>query len=69
MAKRIRTYDISIQPFDDCCTLFAVTNPITRPRLTDVLAEEAKVEGEAWLDPCLANCQTTTPAEKAADYL
>lgn len=69
VAKRIRTYDISIQPFDDCCTLFAVTNPITRPRLTDVLAEEAKVEGEAWLDPCLANCQTTTPAEKAADYL
>ena len=69
VAKRINTYTISIEPYADCCTLFAVTNPITRPRLADVLAEEAKVDGDAWLDPCLASCQTIVAVEKTADYL
>lgn len=69
VAKKIDTYRISIQPYADCCTLFSVTNPITRPRLADVLIEEAKVDGETWLDVCMAHIDTQVPATIAADYL
>ncbi|ERP31992.1 tRNA uracil 4-sulfurtransferase ThiI [Chitinivibrio alkaliphilus] len=32
IARHIDTYDISIRPYDDCCTLFVPPNPATRPR-------------------------------------
>lgn len=43
IAKKIETYDISIRPFDDCCALFVPENPVTQPRLKDVLHEEEKM--------------------------
>ncbi|SDC58182.1 thiamine biosynthesis protein ThiI [Candidatus Frackibacter sp. WG11] len=40
-AKDIGTYEISIQPYDDCCTLFVPDNPETKPKLRFVeYAEE-----------------------------
>ena len=52
-AHRIGTYDISIEPFEDCCTVFTPRHPRTQPELDKVLAEEAKIdiralEEEAW---------------------
>lgn len=44
VAKKINTYETSILPFEDCCTIFSVTNPITKPKLKIVLLEEAKCE-------------------------
>ncbi|MFZ3589427.1 tRNA uracil 4-sulfurtransferase ThiI [Bacillus sp. DJP31] len=32
IAQKIDTYDISIRPFDDCCTIFASASPATKPR-------------------------------------
>lgn len=45
-AKRIGTYEISIVPEEDCCTVFLPKNPATKPRLEKVLAEERKLERE-----------------------
>lgn len=42
LAKRIGTYDISIQPYEDCCSLFAVNEPKTKPRVYFTELEEAK---------------------------
>lgn len=42
-AKRIGTYEVSIQPHDDCCTLFIPKNPATRARISDLEREEAKL--------------------------
>lgn len=39
-AKQIETYPISIQPFDDCCSLFAPKRPKTRPTLNEVIEAE-----------------------------
>lgn len=47
MAKKIETFEISILPFEDCCTIFLPEKVATRPRLEDVLAEEAKVDMDA----------------------
>jgi len=43
MAKNIGTYDISIRPYEDCCSLFVDPHPITDARLKNVLAEEEKL--------------------------
>lgn len=44
IAERIKTFDISILPYEDCCTIFKVTNPVTKPKLADVLKEETRCE-------------------------
>jgi tRNA uracil 4-sulfurtransferase len=69
VAKRIGTYSTSIEPYADCCTLFTVTNPITRPRLSDVLIEEIKVDYEPYLDESLAQVITEVPSIESTTYL
>ena len=53
MAKKIDTYDISIRPFEDCCTIFAPKNPKTKPSLEKVLEYEAKWDYETMIDEAL----------------
>lgn len=45
LAKRINTYETSILPFEDCCSLFAVSNPKTKPRIEFTLEQEKKCVG------------------------
>lgn len=40
VSKKIDTYDISIQPYEDCCTVFVPKHPITNPRRDKVIAIE-----------------------------
>jgi tRNA uracil 4-sulfurtransferase len=47
LARRIGTYDTSILPYEDCCSLFVPSHPATRARLADVLEAEAKLDVEA----------------------
>lgn len=42
-AKEIGTYDTSILPYDDCCSVFAPKHPLINPRLEAVLASESKL--------------------------
>jgi thiamine biosynthesis protein ThiI len=44
-ARKIDTYDISILPFEDCCSLFVPRHPVTRPALNQVIKAE---EGSDW---------------------
>ena len=46
-AQRIGTYDTSILPYEDCCTVFTPRHPATRPQLEDVRKAEAKLDVEA----------------------
>ena len=48
-AQRIGTYDTSILPYEDCCTVFTPRHPATRPRIEDVRAAEAALDVEALL--------------------
>jgi len=48
LAKRIGTYDISVQPFEDCCSLFVPRHPVTKGRVIDMVNAEAHVSG--WQD-------------------
>lgn len=44
ISRSIGTYDISILPYEDCCTVFTPKHPNTRPVLSEVEAEESKLD-------------------------
>ncbi len=46
IAYKIDTYDISIEPYEDCCTVFTPRHPKTSPKISDIEAEEAKLDIE-----------------------
>ena len=57
LSKKIDTYDISIRPFEDCCTIFAPKNPKTRPSMEKVLEYEAKWDYNKMIDEALNNVE------------
>ena len=54
LARRVGTYDISIRPHVDCCSLFVPKHPATKGRAEDLELEEAKVPLEELLDRAYA---------------
>ena len=42
---RIGTYETSIQPYEDCCTIFVAKHPVTKPTLEQIEGSEKKLEG------------------------
>lgn len=59
VSRKIDTFDISIQPYEDCCTVFTPKHPRTRPVLKNVLAEEAKIDYEPLFREALENLKIT----------
>lgn len=47
LSKKIDSYDLSIQPYEDCCTVFAPQRPATKPDLDEVLRLEKKLDVDA----------------------
>jgi thiamine biosynthesis protein ThiI len=58
LARRIGTYETSILPYDDCCSLFVPEHPETRARLEAVRAAEARVDVNALVEACVAGAET-----------
>lgn len=50
IAKKIGTFETSIKPFEDCCTVFLPDSPVVRPQLYKVLKEQEKLDFDAILD-------------------
>ena len=57
LARKIDTFDISIRPFEDCCTIFAPKNPKTRPSMEEVLKFEEKWDYNKMIDEALDNVE------------
>lgn len=51
-AKQIGTYEISILPYEDCCTVFVPSHPTIKPNLSAVLEEEKKLDFDTLVDNC-----------------
>ncbi|MBQ6645775.1 MAG: tRNA 4-thiouridine(8) synthase ThiI, partial [Clostridia bacterium] len=47
IAEKIDTYETSILPYEDCCTVFTPRHPMTKPKADKVAKEEAKLDIEA----------------------
>jgi thiamine biosynthesis protein ThiI len=54
-AREIETYDISIQPDQDCCALFVPKHPATKAKLKDILIEEEKLNVDDLVQEAVAN--------------
>lgn len=67
IAKKINTYDISIRPYEDCCTIFAPKNPKTAPGLEEVLAFEEKWDFESDINECVNNTETIVVTSDITD--
>ncbi len=69
LARRIGTYDISIRPFDDCCTLFAPRHPRTKPTRAEVRRAEAHLDVETLVAQAVAASERlrVTEAEAVPD--
>lgn len=52
-ARKIGTYDTSILPYEDCCTVFTPKHPCTKPLLSKILAEEAKLDVDALINEAI----------------
>lgn len=55
ISKKIETYDISIRPYEDCCTIFTNKNPKTKPHLEECREIEEKFDFEPLLDEAIEN--------------
>lgn len=60
IARRIKTFDISIRPYEDCCTVFVPEHPIIKPKLDLVLAEEAKCNLDDLIKEAIENKEIIT---------
>lgn len=50
ISRKIGTFDTSVLPYEDCCTVFTPRHPRTRPELEKVEAEEAKLDFDALVE-------------------
>ncbi len=55
IARRIDTFETSILPFEDCCTVFTPRHPRTKPVLEKVVRAEAPLDREALIEKALAS--------------
>lgn len=55
IATQIKTYDISILPYEDCCTVFVPRHPQIKPNLNCAITEENKINFEDMINKALDN--------------
>ena len=54
LAERYGTFDTSILPYEDCCTVFVPKHPVTKPRMETILKAEAALDADAMISAALA---------------
>lgn len=62
IARKIGTFETSILPYEDCCTIFVAKHPVTRPSLKRTLEYEKALEEEALIQKALDGTETITLA-------
>ena len=55
IARKIGTFDISIEPYEDCCTVFTPRHPTTNPRLEKIVEDEKKLDIAGLCDRAFAS--------------
>ena len=57
-AQEIGTYEKSIEPYEDCCTVFLPKHPTTKPRLAQIEASESKLDVEGLVKAAVESQET-----------
>lgn len=67
IAKKIGTYETSILPFEDCCTVFVPKHPVINPKLDKCLLYESKIDYDKLIEDAVNNIEVISNFEE--DYL
>ncbi len=57
ISVKMGTYETSILPYEDCCTVFLPDFPAIRPKMSDILREEAKLDVEGLIEEAFASLE------------
>ena len=57
ISRKIGTFETSILPFEDCCTVFTPKHPRTRPKLEELLEAEQALDIQAMVDEAVGTIQ------------
>lgn len=57
ISKEIETYEISILPYEDCCTVFLPKHPVTKPKLEDIEESEKNLDIDYLVDKAIQNME------------
>ena len=57
IARRIGTFETSIQPYEDCCTVFTPRHPATHPKMDKILEGETRLDEEALIRRALEDTE------------
>ena len=57
ISRKIDTFDISIEPFEDCCTVFTPKHPKTRPELQKVIDAESVLDIDGLVERAVQSAQ------------
>ena len=64
IAKKINTYETSILPYEDCCTIFLPKHPVINPKLTNCLEYEKLLNYQQLIEEAITNVQTIKITKK-----
>ena len=69
ISKKIDTYEISILPYEDCCTIFVPRHPVINPNLKHILEEEKKLDFDSLINDAVNNIEVVDLEEKRNELL
>lgn len=58
LSKKIGTYETSILPYEDCCTIFTPKNPVTKPRVDRCVKYEESFDFESLVQECIQSAES-----------
>ena len=68
IARRIDTYETSILPYEDCCTVFVPKHPVINPRMDTAIEEENKFDYMSMIDEAVENMNTIKVTSKQEEF-
>ena len=68
LSQHIGTYETSIRPYEDCCTVFTPANPKTKPKVDEVERFEEKVDFEPMIEEALRTREIIVSTNREGDY-
>ena len=67
IAKKINTFNTSILPYEDCCTVFVPQHPVTKPKVEDLRSSEAMVDFEGMIQKAMADTETLIVTQSGSE--
>ncbi len=68
IAKKIDTYDISILPYEDCCTVFVPKHPVINPKLDECLKMEERFDYNSMIEEAIDNIKTIKIEDSSNEF-